>query len=108
PLRYWDTSALVPLVVRQRASGRMRSLYRSDAGVLAWWGTRVESESAISRLEREGQFQRRAATAARPRADRFCATWQEVPPSHPIRDHAGRLLRLPALCAVDALPLLAA
>ena len=29
--------ALVPLIVRQRASGRMRSLYRSDPGVLAFW-----------------------------------------------------------------------
>jgi len=86
----------------------MRALYRSDAGVLAWWGTRVESESAVSRLEREGQFQRRAATAARARLDRFCATWQEVQPSDPIRDHARRLLRVHALRAADALQLAAA
>ena len=29
------------LIVRPRASGRMRSLYRSDPGVLAFWSTRV-------------------------------------------------------------------
>jgi uncharacterized protein len=85
----------------------MRALYRSDAGVLAWWGARIESESAISRLERDGLFQRRAATAARGRLDRFAATWQEVQPSDPLRDHARRLLRVHDLRAADALQLAA-
>jgi predicted nucleic acid-binding protein len=106
-LRFWDSSALVPLIVRQQATGRMRSLYRSDAGVLAWWGTRVECESAVSRLERDGLIQRRSATAARARLDRFAATWQEVQPSDPLSDNARRLLRVHELRAADALQLAA-
>ncbi len=86
----------------------MRSLYRSDAGVMAWWTTRVESESALSRLEREGALQPRAARAARARLERFAATWQEVQPSDPIRDGARRLLRVHTLRAADALQLAAA
>jgi hypothetical protein len=106
-LRFWDSSALVVLIVRQEMSGRMRSLYRSDAGVLAWWGARVECESAVSRLEREGLLQRRSAALARGRLDRFAATWQEVQPSEPLRDAARRLLRVHDLRAADALQLAA-
>lgn len=107
-MRFWDSSALVPLIVRQQASGRMRGLYRSDAGVLAWWGARIECESAISRLERDGLLRRRSAAAARGRLDRFAATWQEVQPSDPLRDSARRLLRVHDLRAPDALQLAAA
>jgi len=86
----------------------MRALYRSDSGVLAWWGALVECESAISRLEREGWLQPRSASRARGRLDRFAATWQEVQPSEPLRDTARRLLRVHELRAADALQLAAA
>lgn len=86
----------------------MRSLYRADASVLAFWGTQVECESAISRLEREGGIQRRSATAARARLDRFAATWHEVQPLDALRDNARRLLRVHDLRAADALQLAAA
>jgi predicted nucleic acid-binding protein len=86
----------------------MRSLYRTDAGIVAWWGTRVECESAVSRLEREGRLQRRSAHSARERLDRFAATWAEVQPSDPLRDQARRLLRVHDLRAADALQLAAA
>lgn len=97
----------MPLLVRQRASNRMRSLYRADAGVLAWWGTRVECESAIARLERERLLKPRSAAAARGRLDRFAATWQEVQPSELLRERALRLLRVHELRAADALQLAA-
>jgi predicted nucleic acid-binding protein len=107
-LRFWDSSALVPLLVRQRASARMRAVYRSDSGVLAWWSARVECESAVSRLERDGLLGRKSAAAARGRVDRFAETWQEVQPSEPLRDNARRLLRVHDLRAADALQLAAA
>lgn len=106
-MRFWDSSALVPLIVRQRASGRMRALYRADSGVLAWWGARIECESAISRLEREELLKRKSAATARSRLDRFAATWQEVQPTDPLREAARRLLRVHDLRAADALQLAA-
>lgn len=106
-MRFWDSSALAPLIVRQQASGWLRSLYRSDSGVLAWWGARVECESAISRLEREGRLQRRSATAARKRLGLFAATWHEVQPADLLRDNACRLLRVHDLRAADSLQLAA-
>ena len=86
----------------------MRSLYRADAGVLAWWGTRIECESAIARLEREGTLRPRSAAAARGRLDRFAATWQEVQPFELLREDALRFLRVHDLRAADALQLAAA
>jgi uncharacterized protein len=85
----------------------MRSLYRTDAGVLAWWGTRVECESAIARLERESKLRPRSASAARGRLERFAATWQEVQPSESLREDALRFLRVHDLRAADALQLAA-
>jgi predicted nucleic acid-binding protein len=86
----------------------MRSLYRRDGGVLAWWGARVECESAVSRLERDRRLLRRSAAAARGRLERFAATWHEVQPTDPLRDDARRLLRVHDLRAADALQLAAA
>ena len=86
----------------------MRSLYRSDPGILAFWSTRVECESAIARLEREGRLRRRSASGARGRLDRFAGTWQEVQPIEPLRESALRLLRVHDLRAADALQLAAA
>lgn len=106
-MRFWDSSALAPLIVRQRASGWLRSLYRSDSSVLAWWGARVECESAISRLEREGRLHPRSARAARQRLGLFAATWHEVQPSDLIREQACRVLRVHELRAADSLQLAA-
>jgi predicted nucleic acid-binding protein len=85
----------------------MRALYRADAGVLAWWGTRVECESAIARLERDRMLGPRSAATARGRLARFAATWQEVQPSEALREDALRLLRTHELRAADALQLAA-
>lgn len=106
-MRFWDSSALAPLVVRQQASGWLRSLYRADSSVFAWWGARVECESAISRLERGGRLQPRSARAVRQRLGRFAATWHEIQPSTPLRDDACRMLRVHDLRAADALQLAA-
>jgi predicted nucleic acid-binding protein len=105
-VRFWDSSALVPLLVLQQASAGMRALYRRDASVVAWWGTPVECESALARQERGGRLP--AAAAARSRLHRFAETWQEVQPSDALRDQARRLLRVHDLRAADALQLAAA
>jgi predicted nucleic acid-binding protein len=53
-LRFWDTSAIVPLLVKENSTAAMQSLYRSDSALFVWWGTEVECISAIARVEREG------------------------------------------------------
>ena len=51
-MRFWDASALVPLLVAQSASARMRRAYRVDPEVVVWWGTKVQCDSAVARLEK--------------------------------------------------------
>jgi len=107
-VKFWDSSGLVPLLVSEKVSRRMRALYRSDGEVVTWWGSLVECDSALARLEREGTLKARAAALARRRLDTLCEHWHEVQAADPLREHARRLLRAHPLRAGDALQLSAA
>ncbi len=48
---FWDTSALVPLCVRQGITPRAIALYKSH-DVVVWWSAPVEIASALARLVR--------------------------------------------------------
>jgi predicted nucleic acid-binding protein len=106
-VRYWDTSALVPLIVTQPGTGAAEQTLADDAQVVTWWGTRVELVSALARLDREGQLERAGSTAFA-RLDEVGAAWQEVAPTPRLRQVAERLLRVHPLRAGDALQLAAA
>jgi hypothetical protein len=107
-VKFWDSSAVVPLLVEQGASKAMLSLYRADPSLVVWWGTRVECDSAVARLERSGDLTPAQTNAALRRLDRLCESWQEVQPGDALRETARRLLRAHALRASDAMQLAAA
>lgn len=99
---------MVPLLVLQAASQRMMALYRADVSVVTWWGTRVECDSAVARLERQGDLSPAAANAALRRLDLLARSWHEIEPLDALRETARRLLRVHPLRAADALQLAAA
>jgi hypothetical protein len=105
---FWDASALVPLLLRQKASAAIRVFYRKHPDVVVWWGTAVESESAIARLERSGELTQGESEGARRRLLELEAGWTEVEPSEAVKSTARRLLRVHDLRAGDALLLAAA
>ena len=107
-MRYWDSSALLPLVVLERTSEAMQELLTADRDVLTWWGSRVEAASALSRLGREGALEGKKLEAAFARMDALARTWDEVLPTDSVRDQAIRLLRVHPLRGADALQLAAA
>lgn len=107
-MRYWDSSALLPLIVREAASKVMAAELDKDPAVATWWGTAVECASAIARLEREELLDHDDATAALARIRAAAATWAEVPANPPVRDQAIRMLRLHRLRASDAIQIAAA
>lgn len=107
-MSFWDSSAIVPLLVRQQATQRMMRLFSEDGAVTVWWGTRVECDSAIVRLEREGSLPAGAAQQAFGRLDDLAALWHEIQPVDVLRETARRILRLHNLRAADALQLAAA
>jgi hypothetical protein len=107
-MRFWDSSALVPLVLAWPSDQAVRGEYERDADALVWWGTRVECASAIARVEREGLLAPPGVAEAMSRLDAMAAAWGEVQPIDRIRQLAVRLLRVHALRAADALQIAAA
>ena len=106
-MKFWDSSAVVPLLVREDRSGAAIAKLRQDPEVAVWWGTPVECASAVARLEREGAPADRVA-AAFARLDELARAWSEVEPHEDLRQIARRLLRVHPLRAADALQLAAA
>ncbi len=107
-MRFWDSSALVPLVVDQAATNLVMALFERDPAMFVWWGTEVECVSALARLERERAIDRIRAEDADGRLKALADAWREVEPSQIVRECAIRFLRVHALRAADALQLAAA
>jgi uncharacterized protein len=107
-MRYWDSSALVTLALKQTASAEAWRLSTEDPLVVTWWGSIVECHSAVARLERVGALGPAEADDARRRLIGLAAGWQEVEPHPRVRDLALRCLRRHDLRAGDALQLAAA
>jgi len=107
-VRYWDSSALVPLLLDQPLTERARALYRQDSELVVWWGSPIECASAIARLHRDGQLTAAEEAQARTLLQSLKASWFEVQPGDAVREQALRILRLHPLRAADALQLAAA
>ncbi len=107
-MRFWDSSALVPLFAAEPGTRSVQSLYRRDPEVVVWWGTLVECASAIARLERDGALAPADATESFARLDALAPSWMQIDPSDEIREAARRVLRVHPLRAADALQLAAA
>jgi hypothetical protein len=107
-VKFWDTSAIVPLLVDEPASSRVEEVVRGDPDMLVWWGTPIECLSALARRERDGGLSPKGADQARELLKTLSGSWSEVVAGMTVRDHAGRLLRRHSLRAADALQLAAA
>lgn len=107
-MRFWDSSALVALLVEE-ADSAVRARHLTEDPVLAvWWGTEIECESAIQRRIREGTLTRAGARLAQERLRDLSRAWHEVLPTQVVRRLAIRLLRTHPLRAADAIQLAAA
>jgi uncharacterized protein len=107
-VKFWDASAIVPLLVAEESTGWLQALAAKDSAMLVWWGSSVECISALARLERDGALNPRSMTLALQRLRQLAAGWHEVDPSDEIRETAARFLRVHPLRAADALQLAAA
>jgi predicted nucleic acid-binding protein len=107
-VRFWDSSALVPLLVEEELSASIRELYLDEEGAITWWSTPVECVSAIARLEREDRLSPQAATESLGRLDALARHWHRIEPVDAVLETARRLLRVHPLKAADALQLAAA
>ncbi len=107
-MRFWDSSAIVPILVGEATSGAVLAELERDPEVVAWWGSEPECVSALARLEREASLSAAALGEALRRLSALVGAWQEVQPVALVRLTAIRLLRVHPLRAADALQLSAA
>ena len=107
-MTFWDSSAIVPLLVTETTTARLQVFAQRDPDMLAWWGSIVECASALARLEREAALDAKGAQLAFQRLKLIADAWHEIEPSEIVRENAVRFLRVHPLRAADTLQLAAA
>jgi predicted nucleic acid-binding protein len=107
-VKFWDTSAIVPLLVAEPSTQRVQALLRRDSDILIWWGTEVECVSALTRLQRTAALDGKELALAFDRLRALAGGWNEIEPNELVRESAKRFLRVHPLRAGDALQLAAA
>lgn len=106
--RFWDSSGIVSLIVRQRHTESAESLLGDDSRIAAWWATPVECGSAVARLLRDGHLGPDEAHIAGMRLHEISRHWIEIEPNTAVRDIAQALVLRHPIRAADALQLAAA
>jgi predicted nucleic acid-binding protein len=93
-MKFWDASAIVPLLMTEPTTKAVQTLAEKDPTMLVWWAAELECASAIVRLERDAALDDAAVTQAFHRLRQLAHTWHEVDPSDSIREAAVRILRV--------------
>ncbi len=104
-MKFWDSSALVPLIIEEHHSKACRQLLRTDPTQIVFCFTRTEILSALCRRHREGLLDAADMRIAEARLDKLADRWTEVDSVMPVRDAAEQLLRVHPLRAADSLQL---
>lgn len=107
-MNFWDTSALISLILGQNAAEEIDSIITLDNELTIWWGTELEASSAIVRLARGRHISEARNTHALQQTRNILKEAVEIPPTIELRNEAHRAVRIHALTAGDALQLAAA
>jgi len=107
-VRFWDSSALIPLVLAERSTTRVKRWLREDPDVIVWALTRVELLSALARRRREEPESAPQLLAARRDLLGAWEQWSEVTAVELVRRYAERVVETHPLRAADALQIAAA
>ena len=107
-MKFWDSSAFVPLLIEQPSTERLRPLRARDPEMALWWGTVVECAGALARVRREGKVSAPNQLQALSRLDELWTDVYEIQPDELVRSRAVRLVTVYHLRAADALQLAAA
>jgi predicted nucleic acid-binding protein len=105
---FWDSSALVPLLLPEARSAPLTELLVKDKEVVIWWATPLECQSAIYRRHRSSPLPSPTMRALNDRLRAFVEHASTVAPTDEVRRRAARLLAGHPLRAADALQLAAA
>lgn len=104
-MRFWDSSAIVPLIANESVSPEALDWYREDPQILVWMLTVTEVTSALCRKLRDGSLTREQFRLIRGVLDELSTDWSEVTAVEAVCRRANRLLEVHPLRAADALQL---
>lgn len=107
-MRFWDSSAVVPLLIAQGRSSRAAAWVSGDDAMVVWTLTPVEVVSALRRLVSERALSEDAARVSEVRLGEMMDRCHVVIDVEAVKSLATRLLRLHPLRAFGALQLGAA
>lgn len=107
-MKFWDTSALVPLVIDEPVTPQIRALLRRDRDVIVWMLTSVELLSTLGRLGRLSIGLADLLPGVRLSAMDLFQRWASVTHVEGVRRRAERLVGVHPLSAADAMQLGAA
>jgi predicted nucleic acid-binding protein len=107
-MRFWDASALVPLLVPEPATEIVARLLRSDADIIVAWTATIECVSACVRRYREQIASEIQLAGALDRLRDLSAQWNVAEPSTALRIVAEKVVARHALRTGDAIQLASA
>jgi predicted nucleic acid-binding protein len=107
-VKFWDTSALIPLVVDEPATTQIRGVLQDDPDVVVWMLSSVELLSTLGRLGREAPELSDLLPGVRLDALDLFRNWAAVTHVEGVRRRAERLVGVHPLTAADAMQLGAA
>ena len=107
-MRFWDSSAIIPLCLKEASSEIVKRLVKTDEDIVVWWATRVECLSALSRRRREGILHLDAERKAKGILSTLSGEWSEVQPGELLRQRAERLIMVHPLRSANAFQFAAA
>lgn len=107
-MRFWDTSALVPLFVDEPATENVWKVLVEDPVVIVWAQTLVELQSALARLRRSSVGAEDLLLAVRREVLDRWTDWTPVVNLGAVTSRAQRLVDVHPLKTLDAMQLAAA
>jgi uncharacterized protein len=107
-VRFWDASAIVPLLFEEASTSAIKQLSDEDPNMLFWWATWAEVASAVARLLRERKITLEESASLRMRMEDTWSSSAVVQPSPAVLLDADNLLFKHVLRAGDAFQLAAA
>jgi predicted nucleic acid-binding protein len=102
-VRFWDTSALLPLFIAERESRSAVRRLREDPEVVVWTLARLELLAALARRGRDEPSASRQLRLVRRHFLDAWERWSEVTAADIVRRHAERIVGNHSLRAPDAL-----
>lgn len=107
-MKFWDSSAIVPLVVYEEETDYCLKTLSDDQEMLIWCLSRLEVMSALCRRVREGNLDERYFQEAKRHLNELIERTYEIKAIEKVRQRALRLLEVHPLRAADACQLASA